>query len=124
MPFSGIHDEDMKHNADLMKELEAIVVGLERAPRHAEYMRRDMVERLKDVAESRDFWDREAADKLTQLERYKSVLEMWRKGIPVCIPQVDDSPMADRCHECNGHGTVSDDCSEDMCYECDGTGLV
>ena len=36
----------------------------------------------------------------------------------------DDPPMVERCHECNGHGTVSDDCSEDMCYECEGTGLA
>jgi hypothetical protein len=33
----------MKSNADLIKELESIVVDLERAHRHAEYMRRDMV---------------------------------------------------------------------------------
>jgi hypothetical protein len=154
MPFTGIHDEDMKDNAALMKELEAIVVDLERAHRHAEYMRRDMVERLKDVAESRDFWDREAADKLVQLERYKSVLEMWRKGIPVFIPSGDDDrikvctvcgreglvgrccgrdtwnyknddpPMMLRCKRCDGHGTVSDDLWEDPCGECDGDGYV
>lgn len=101
MTFSGIHDDDMMHNADLMKELEAIVVDLERAHRHAEYMRRDMVKRISDVAESRDFWDREAAEKLAQLERYKSILEMWRKGIPVGIPRgVSSHPNGCRCQLC------------------------
>jgi hypothetical protein len=113
MPFSGIHDEDMMHNADKIKSLEEIVDGLERAHRHAEYMRRDMVERVKDILDSRDFWDREAANKLVQLERYKSVIEMWRKGVPVTFPNSGDDDRIKVCTKCGREGLVVRCCGRD-----------
>ena len=83
----GNRDEDIMHNADLFIQLEEIVDGLEVAHRQAECMRRDMVKRLSDTAASRDFWDNNAAETLRQLEHYRTVLEMWRKGVPVRMPR-------------------------------------
>lgn len=66
--FTGIHNEDMMHEASIRKKLED-------AHRHAERMRRDMVERLEEVAESRDYWDAEASRLLVQIERYRSEIK-------------------------------------------------
>ena len=75
MPFSGIHDEDIQYSDNIRQQLADIVEGLERSHRHAEYMRRDMIERMNLVAESRDFWESEATRILVDLERYRTILE-------------------------------------------------
>jgi hypothetical protein len=113
MPFNGTHDEEIMHNADLFRQLEEIVDGLEVAHRQAECMRRDMVKRLSDAAESRDFWDNDAAEKLRQLEYYRTVLEMWRKGIPVKFPSSGDDDRIKVCTACGREGLVGRCCGRD-----------
>lgn len=92
----------MESNAEKMKRLEEIVDGLEQSHKFALRMRRDMMERLEDVAESRDYWASEAASKLGQLEYYRGVLEMWRKGVPVATSRFCSShPSGCRCPVCS-----------------------
>jgi hypothetical protein len=100
-------------NADLFIQLEEIVDGLEVAHRQAECMRRDMVKRLSDAAESRDFWDNEAAEKLRQLKYYRTVLEMWRKGVPVNWQGSVGDNRLKVCTICGREGFVARCCGRD-----------
>lgn len=74
MPMNELHPEEMQAAESRRAEIRDEIERLERSHRVAESHRRNCLSILDQASEGRDYWDKESARLLGELERLKDML--------------------------------------------------